>query len=352
MRRVKLGKNIINYFEDVPMIGLTATPCRLDGKPLGDIFDNMIVGVESEWLMERGYLAKYDYYAPLVHYNAQMKGSDFNGATVEFEKKVYGDVEKYLDFIRKTIIYSPSIKFSQELCERIPGIVHFDGNTPKTERDRIVEQFRSGEIRALSNVDLIGEGFDVPDCDTVILLRPTMSTALFIQQSMRCLRPAPFKNAIIYDLVGNVFRHGMPTDKQEWSLSHKVRPRNTQMEKDFLVRECLSCHRVYKGTGQICPYCGANNGKTQKQIEEERTAELQKLEEFQKKQARMEVGRARSEAELIRIGKERGYKNPAYWAKQVLKSRKTIAIVGFIGFGAVKSLGFITKTLLKVLFKW
>jgi len=316
--KAKTWTNIIDHYKDVPMIGLTATPCRRDGKPLGDIFDVMVQGVESDWLIEHNFLAEYDYYAPPVtNMEWKMKGVDYDLSDVTaslLKSKIYGEIEKYISLERKTIIYSPSIEFSKSLCERI-GATHFDGNTPKAEREKIVTAFKEGKIRILSNVDLIGEGFDVPDCDCVILLRPTMSLSLYIQQSMRCLRPG--KKAVIYDLVGNVYRHGMPTEKRAWSLVKRI-SRKRSAEADVLVRQCKKCRLVYSGNLRICPYCGNDNGQTRKQIEEEEKLELVKI----KKLERRKVGMAHSFEELVAIGNARGYKNSKYWARMVLANRK------------------------------
>ena len=321
----KTWTRIIDAFPNVPIIGLTATPCRLDGKPLGDIYQAMTIGISARELIELGYLCKYDYYAPRINLeeaNWEIKGSDYDMESVErsFDKtSIYGDVLKYIDNDKKTIIYSPTIAFSKKLVAGIPGAVHFDGETPEAERDEIIRKFRSGEIRVLSNVNLIGEGFDVPDCDCCILLRPTMSTALYIQQSMRCMRPRPGKRAVIYDLVGNVFRHGLPDEDREWSLSRKIKPhKNTDT---LSIRECKSCFRVYAGTNRICPYCGFDNGKTKKEIEIEQKAELERITELKKKQERMEVGMCKDFQSLLALGKRRGYKNPAFWANTILRAR-------------------------------
>lgn len=304
---------ITNKYPNVPLIGLTATPCRLDGKSLGNIFKSLIIGVESDFLINNGYLCHYKYFAPRIAQNEpKIKGSDYDVDSILYEHKIYGDVEKYIDPNKKTIIYCPNIEFSKQLCERINNnlninAVHFDGNTPKKLRDQIVSDFRNNKIKILSNVDLIGEGFDVPDCDCVIMLRPTMSVALYIQQAMRCLRPAPNKLATIYDFVGNVFRHGMPTEHREWTLDKQIKCRNPSSSPDVLVRECKNCFRVYRGNGRICPYCGYDNGKTQKQIEEDKKAELQEIQNFIKKSNRMQVGMAKTKAELQQIANERGY---------------------------------------------
>jgi len=309
--------NIIEYFNTVPMIGLTATPARRDGKPLGDIFDTLIAGPDAEMLTAGGWLAEYDYYAPrATDLEFKMRGSDYDldEFTVTLLKsKIYGEINKYIKAGHKTLIYSPSVAFSRSL-----GVTHFDGNTPDAERRRIVEDFRAGRITVLSSVDLVGEGFDIPDCDTVILLRPTQSLALFIQQAMRCMRPALGKRATVYALVGNVYRHGMPTEPREWSLTASHRCRNTDAEPDLLVRECTVCHRVYKGVAQICPYCGADNGKTRKQIEQDAEHEL----ELVRAVARRKQGMAQTLEQLTELGRQRGYKNPRFWATQIIKSRK------------------------------
>lgn len=328
-------QKILEAFPSVPLIGLTATPCRLDGRPLGDIFDTLVEGPGAQWLIDNEFLSRYEYFAPRLNLESaewQIKGNDYDQkqvGKVMDERKIYGDVMRYFDPLRKTIIYCPDIEFSQKLAEELNkrfGYVceHFDGDTPKSERKRIVDEFRDGKIRALCNVDLIGEGFDVPDCDTCFLLRPTMSVSLFIQQAMRCMRFQKGKVATIYDFVGNVFRHGMPTERREWSLTKSSKVRNKTQEKDLLVRECTHCLRVYEGTKPVCPYCGFNNGKTRAQIKQEQEAEMLKIEEMERKKERKEVGMCQSFSQLVALGKKRGYKNPAFWAKKILEGRKKI----------------------------
>jgi len=323
--KAKTWYNIVNHFPDVPMTGLTATPLRADSKPLGDIFDDIIEGVDAEWLIANGYLCSYDYFAPPVtDMEFKLRGTDYDldeFTACLLKSKIYANIEEYIDPNRKTIIYSPSIKFSKALCARI-GATHFDGETPKKERKQIVADFKSGKIKLLSNVNLIGEGFDVPDCDCIMLLRPTQSLCLFIQQSMRCLRPGKDKKATIYDFVGNVYRHGLPTEKHEWSLTEKSKVRNESAEEDIIVRRCHECLRIYSGTNNICPYCGNDNGKTKTQIEETHKAELVKIEKIEKKKARQEVGMAKDFKALVAIGRKRGYKSPEYWARMIVSNRR------------------------------
>lgn len=321
----KTWTNITDYFLNTPVVGLTATPTRLNGDPLGNIFNKLVIGPEPEWLIDNGYLCHYDYYAPKIYSeDFKVKGSDYDQDQVTdffIKSRIYGDVLKYVDQKRKTIIYCPSVRFSKLLAGTIPNAVHFDGDTPKKEREDIINSFREGSIRVLCNVDLVGEGFDVPDCDCVILLRPTRSVALYIQQSGRCLRPGDNKRAVIYDLVGNVFRHGMPTEHREWNLEEKHKCKNETDDPEVLVRECKNCFRVYKGLNPICPYCGFDNGKTRKQIEEDKKAELQKIEALERKVRKNEQAMANTYESLVALAKERGYKNPQYWASKVYNSR-------------------------------
>ena len=251
----KSWKKIIDYYTDVPIVGLSGSPIRLDGKPLGSIFDDMCENVSVRWLIDNHYLSDFDYYAPKLNYEEKIKGHDYdqNFIAEQFEKnKIYGDVLKQIDLKRKTIIYCPSVKFSQDLARKINAYfnsnvaIHFDGDTPKKERKQIIENFRKGKIRILLNVDLVGEGFNVPDCDCCVLLRPTLSLCLYIQQSMRCMRYKEGKKALIIDMVGNCYKHGLPDEDRQWSLTEKPKLLNNSGEKnhDVLARECSNCLRV------------------------------------------------------------------------------------------------------------
>lgn len=321
------SKTFASILERFPVacVGLTATPARLDGTGLGTMFDGMYVGPDPDWFVHKGYLSEYDYFAPDVNlYDAEWKprGSDFdqNDASAQLDRiGIYGDVMKYLDPKRKTIVYSPTVDMSRKVASAIGDIArHFDGDTPKKERDETMQAFRDGKIRVLCNCDLIGEGVDVPDCDCVMLLRPTKSTALYIQQSMRCLRPNPGKRAVIYDFVGNVFRHGMPTQHRDWTLSGRIKCVKASEGRDVAVRQCGSCLRVYAGHGRICPYCGFDNGQTRKEIEQDRKASLKQIRALE----RDERKKAWTFEQLVDIGRRRGYKNPVGWAYYVMKGRE------------------------------
>ena len=270
---------IIQAYPKAFVIGLTATPCRLDGKPLGAVYDDMIVGITTKQLIFEGYLSEYRYFAPAVADLSALKrkGRDFDAeqaGQLLSERAVFGDVIKHYRthaYNLQAICYCTTIKHSQamamEFCSAGINAVHFDGETPKKQRDEIVQKYRSGEIQILCNVDLISEGFDCPDCECCILLRPTLSTALFIQQSMRALRPKPGKTAIILDHVNNYSRHGLPDDDHEWSLTDTVKPRKEYDEHGkLLVRQCPKCYYTYKTGPSACPNCGNATALTPQEI--------------------------------------------------------------------------------------
>ena len=138
--------------------------------------------------------------------------------------------------------------------------VHIDGNTPKDECDRIISDFRKGYIKILCNVDLISEGFDVPDCECAILLRPTKSLTLYIQQSMRCMRYKPSKRAVIIDHVGNYARFGMPDADRKWELNAKKKvSKQADTSADIKVKQCPECFYTFEPLSfgrAVCPACG------------------------------------------------------------------------------------------------
>lgn len=325
-------KKVCEYY-NCPVIGFTATAKRLDNKPLS-MFTTVINGISADELIDKGLIAPYDIYAPKLNIDlskVSMSGADFNneqlGETM-CDKKIYGDIIKYYRELadgKQALAYCVNIKHSKEVCDLfnsngIPAC-HMDATTPEKERERLITDFKSGKYMILCNCNLISEGITLPECECCMLLRPTQSETLYIQQSCRCLTPNENKRAIIIDFVGNCYAHGLPSEKREYSLT-PTRIRNSSREPDVLVRECKHCFRVYKGTSRICPYCGEDNGKTRKEIEQEQKAELERITELHRKQARKEVGMARTEAELIAIGRKRGYSNPAYWAKCIIAARR------------------------------
>ena len=333
-------RKIYDYFPNSRMVGVTATPVRLNGDGLGDVNDKLIIGVSAKWLIENNCLAPYDYYAPSIVdlSGAKVSRGEFTAASVEkivLKKAVFGDVISYYRKLadgKQAICYCTSIRHSIEMAAAFneAGIEaeHIDGETPKAERDEVVKKFKSGEIDILCNVDLISEGFDVPDCECAILLRPTQSLTLYIQQAMRCMRYRPGKRAIIIDHVGNYARHGLPDDDREWTLEKKDRSQQAEKSKstENTVTQCPVCFLTFHSKNEareavrVCPYCGAEIPiKERKQIEEKEAA-LEKIEGFRIDYSDPES--CKSYSELLLYAKKHGYK-PG-WAYYQAKKRGMI----------------------------
>ena len=322
-------------------VGFTATPVRLDGKPLGDIFDNLIEGVDVKWLIEHKNLAPYEYYAPtLVETDGLRKiAGDYVVSDLEKlmnERAIYGDVIKaYRRFApgERAIAYCVSVGHAETTAENFnsAGISAkaISSGTPPKQRARIMDDFRNGRITVLCNVGIISEGVSIDEVTCCMLLRPTESVALGIQQMMRCMRYLPGKTAKIIDFVANYTRVGLPDDEREWSLGEPLKRKKQLNENgDFYIRTCSSCYMTFK-TAPVCPFCNTPYPLHPREIKAREEIELQRITaeetarvEAEKKKARQEQGRADSFEALVQLGKQRGYKNPAFWASQVMRGRK------------------------------
>jgi superfamily II DNA or RNA helicase len=249
------------------VLGTTATPERLDGQGLASAFNALVVGPTVKELIAAGWLSPFVVYAPerMVDLKrvrtvagdyalgdlAQRMGASFvlDDAIAEYRK--------HLDR-QSAIAFAATIEHSRTVARafRAAGIraQHLDGDTPATERRTLIAALATGEVRVITNCNLIGEGLDIPSVAGVILLRPTKSLALYLQQIGRALRPAPGKDrAVVLDHAGNVFRHGMPDLEHAWTLEGRPKKKGKA-----LVRRCPECGAVIAISAHECPECGAN----------------------------------------------------------------------------------------------
>ena len=249
------------------------------------------------------------------------------------ERAIYGNViECYKRFApgERTICYCVSVEHARATAEAFSaaGIPaeFLSAGTPAKQRREIMGGFRDGNFRVLCNVGIISEGVSIDEVSCCMLLRPTDSVALGIQQMMRCMRYLPGKTAKIIDFVGNYTRVGLPDEDREWSLDKplKRRPR-LDANGDFYIRCCPECYMTFK-TANNCPFCGAAYPLSSREIkshEDIRLAQItaQEAERVaaEKKRRRMEVGRARTYPELLKIAQERGYSRA--WVYQMMKAR-------------------------------
>jgi len=248
-------------------IGLTATPARLDGRGLRPFFDAMVRGPSTADLIRDGYLSPYRFYAPAQFDVSKLHtvAGDYNRGEVHTQMSastVVGDAvttyQRYADNGR-ALVFAWSVAASEGLAQafRDRGIpaAHVDGDTPADERAAKMEQFRNGEINALCNCELFGEGLDVPAVDAVFLLRPTQSLGLYLQQCGRGLRTADSKTVVrVFDHVGNYQRHGLPDDLRHWTLDGLTK---TTRETSTPIKRCPSCFGVASAAKKVCPYCQA-----------------------------------------------------------------------------------------------
>lgn len=331
---------VLDYYNTFT-VGFTATPVRLDGKPLGDMYDALVEGVTVKWLIDHQRLAPFEYYAPTVvdTDSLRVQGGDYVIKDMEqlmSDRAIYSDVLtswQRLAANEKTIAYCVSVKHAKETAEMFRAAGYhaqaIDGNTPDQQREQIMQQFRNGDIQILCNVGIISEGISIDDVTCCLLLRPTESHALYWQQAMRCMRYQPGKMAKIIDCVGNYLRNPLPDMDVQWNLTTQAKKRSPMnQEGDFVVRMCPQCFKVFQ-TAPVCPYCGAayplhpREIKAREEIELARiTAEEAARAEALRKKARIEQGKAQSFDELVQLAKQRGYKNPSFWASQVIRGRK------------------------------
>jgi superfamily II DNA or RNA helicase len=331
---------VINYY-DTFTVGFTATPVRLDGKPLGDIFDTLIEGVDTQWLIDHGRLAPYEYYAPTLVDTSGLRtvAGDYVVSDLERlmnERAIYGNViESYLRFApgERSICYCVSVEHARATADAFNSAAiraeSLSAGTPAGRRREIMDDFRKGKITVLCNVGIISEGVSIDEVTCCMLLRPTESVALGIQQMMRCMRYLPGKTAKILDFVGNYTRIGLPIDEREWSLS-KPSQKRRELDDDgnFYIRCCPNCYMTFRSAPK-CPFCWTDYPLSSREIQAHKDIELQRITAQEaarvaevKKAARVEQGRAQSFEELVRLGKSRGYKNPAFWAAQVIRGRR------------------------------
>jgi superfamily II DNA or RNA helicase len=266
----------VELFPNAKGLGVTATPVRADRKGLGrcadGVFDTMVVGPNMRDLIGMGYLTEYRIFAPPS--DLDLTAVTVSSSTGDYNKKeltnavhkshIMGDVVSHYCKIAKGklgITFAVDVATATEIAAEfnaagIPAEV-VSAKTPATIRSELINRFRKREILQLVNVDLFGEGFDLPAIEVVSMARPTQSYGLFVQQFGRALRLMDGKDrAIIIDHVGNVMRHGLPDYGKRWSLDRPP-ARNVRHKNDDVVhvKTCPECTAVFDRVNKVCPYC-------------------------------------------------------------------------------------------------
>lgn len=324
-----------------PLVGLTATPQRLDGKPLGDVFDAMVIGPSTADLIEMEYLSPFDYYAPDIPDVSHLKeiGGDISAtssAKIMSRPELVGSaVEHYQELGQNMpgIMFASNVKHSLMLTDAFQraGIraVHVDGTMKSTERDRAINGYADGKFKLMCNVGLVSEGFDVPATKYIGLARISNSLVFNWQASGRALRLDPiYPRAVICDHAGNALRLGLlPDSDVSWSLDTPVKTgkKNTDAGENP-IWQCEECFCLNYSFQKTCSNCGTEKPVKTKAIQEV-DGKLTKLEkeELKRREAekrRYEEGMCRDYADFYHLGVARGYKNPSGWAKIRMRARR------------------------------
>jgi superfamily II DNA or RNA helicase len=339
---------ILDHFHTAKRLGVTATPVRLDGKGLNGYFDDIVIGPSVAKLTEEEFLAparcfstptKLDRdrlrteqgeYESSSTYDA-LESLKINGEAIsEYEKHCPG---------KPAIVFCVSKKHAEVMAERFSNAgfesAFLHSGVKTKDREELIENLGNGKLDILTSVNVISEGTDIPVVTAAILLRPTKSEALYLQQVGRVLRTAEGKEAaIIIDCVGNIRTFGLPTDEREYTLDGKITGNAPP------VKECPRCYAVLPSITQICPECGHVFTKKLKPEPIRKTTIIRELVEVTGAQEKAEakpvhytrsektalINSVKSKADLYRLAKEWGYKPGwAHYKWEELQSRGRIS---------------------------
>lgn len=360
------------------VLGVTATPIRADGQGLGKahggIFEEIVIGPSIRELQDEGFLVKAKVLSPPKQFsNPKKKKGDWNAKdldTLVNKPTITGDAVDHYEQVCKgvpTIVFCVSVAHTEEVAQTFRNrgyrFYAIDGSTDDDVRKRILNGLADGTVDGVTSCDLINEGTDVPAATCAILLRPTQSLGLHLQQVGRVLRTvyAPGYDldtregrlaaiaasskpyAYILDHVGNVgnwvngefsVNHGLPDAEHEWSLDGEVKSKGKKGSREMIVsvQTCLSCFAVSEPF-RVCFECGHEvemKDSTPKQVEgqlQEVSPEMVKAAKKAESKAKaQEVGKAESIEDLVRIAAERGYNESWVGVQYGLRKPKFQAI--------------------------
>lgn len=316
-------QSVVEAHPSALVLGLTATPERMDGKSLGDFFAHMVMIALPSELYEAGYLARPSVYVAPA------------GAVTELTKRIKGAAIGHGDYTSKAlarivnsgalvgkvvseairlapkvpkVVFAGSVKHSQQLAERFRkrGIkaAHLDAETDPHDRARMLDGLRTGAVEVVCNFGVLTEGWDLPALGAVIIARPTRSKTLLFQMAGRVQRPYKGRKPIVLDHGNCCIALGIdPRDDHPWSLDGV-----TRSSGNGVVKSCPDCLAIIPGGCTKCPSCGATQPKTERQLQDEIEAKLVELEK-----KRLDEIRARVE----KVAKEKNA--PKGWVEKVMQ---------------------------------
>jgi superfamily II DNA or RNA helicase len=311
-------RKIVDAYPNAYILGLTASPRRLDGRPMGDLFDVMVVATTIEKEIADGFLVPVRTIAPFVPDLSEVevaRGDFARGKAARFMEKptIVGDIVKTWKERaagRPTIGFAVDVAHSEKMVAacRAAGInaAHVDGSASRSERARLLADLAGGQLKFLWNAQLLTLGVDIPRVSCIVMARPTLSETVYLQEGGRGLRPFPGKDCLLLlDHAGNCLRHGLIEWEREWSLTRTVRKR-PDSQAPGLRLPCPKCFAISPTGAFTCVGCGALF-PAKPRIVLERPGELQEVT-LSSRAARFDPeARARMLAKWIRDGEEHGY---------------------------------------------
>lgn len=294
---------VVASYDRALVLGLTATPERGDGRPLGDLFDELIAPTSIAELTAAGVLVPCEVYAP----PARQQG---------LASEPHEALARHKDTARpwrKAVVFAANVAHAESIAEQCramgwrTGVV--TGDVGDRDRAATLDAFKRGELDVLCNVFVLTEGWDDPSTDCLVLARGCTHGGTYLQMVGRVLRASPGKSrCVVLDLTGATHDHGLPDAPRRYSLEGK----GVSAEKAVAIRQCLACGAAYQPGPRVCPVCGeAVPPPPPPRLS---SAELGRIMETHSQDKR----RATWEA-LQRTARERGYKSG--WAAYQFKVR-------------------------------
>jgi DNA repair protein RadD len=320
-------QRVIAKYPDAVILGLSATPCRRDGRGLGNTFEKMIECPQVDELVRLGFLVPTLVYAPA-------DGPDLSGIRTQAGDYIESQLAERMNTARlvgnvvtewgrhaerrKTIVFAVDVAHSRHLCNEFEKsgakVAHIDGGTPTDERDEALRRLKAGEIEIICNCQVLTEGFDAPDVGCIVLARPTKSPGLYRQMGGRGLRPTEGKqNCIILDHAGATLQHGFLEDRMQWTLDTTIRAANKAQASrgdgstKSRLCDCPKCGAL-RTAGERCRSCGYLPQRPARDYDFE-DGDLARIDRNRAAQPHVYSAedKRRWHAMFVYIGQERGY---------------------------------------------
>lgn len=276
---------LFTIYPEALHIGLTATPFRTDNQGLGELYEAIVICAKpSELMADRFIECPRTFAGPLAPdlssvYFSQLAHDYHNGqlATAMMKRGLVGNiVEEWQKRAenRRTVCFAVNVEHSKMIVEEFNHAcvraAHIDGTTPADDRLHILLKLEKGDIKVVSNCDVLTEGWDQPSVKCTILARPTQSLRMHLQQTGRPLRPFEGITPIILDHAGNCARHGLPQEDRVFDLS--VGQKRTA---NPTCKTCEKCYAIFSSTAKACPECGWVNPTQEKaQLAHDKSVDL------------------------------------------------------------------------------